>query len=309
MSPLQSGPSGDVLQNPPMIPGFQAALPVRVSFGDGVVSELGDVVAGRRVLVVVEEPVAGIPAVARAIAGMDVHAKPAGRADVRRDRRRRPRGGGGAAGGDRRHRRRLGAGRRESRPARRRSGRELRAVLRRGGAGGGAARRPGGRPDDQRHRLGGVGRGRRGRSRGAAQARRRASADARAARAGRPAADGRPAARGNRLHRRRCAGAGDRRRDRLQRQRAVGGHRPGGVPSRRRRAGAGCPRRRRPRGAARAGAGQPDGRPGDEPLRLLRRPRAGALDRLDLRAAARADRRPRPGRDAGGQPAGLRAAA
>ena len=29
-------------------------------------------------LVVVEDPVAGIPAVARAIAGMDVHAKPAG---------------------------------------------------------------------------------------------------------------------------------------------------------------------------------------------------------------------------------------
>ena len=71
------GASGDVLQNPPMIPGFQAALPVRVSFGDGVVSELRAVVAGRRVLVVVEEPVAGIPAVARAIAGMDVHAKPA----------------------------------------------------------------------------------------------------------------------------------------------------------------------------------------------------------------------------------------
>ena len=55
------------------------------------------------------------------------------------------------------------------------------------------------------------------------------------------------------------------------------------------RSGARRSRRRRPRRAARAGAGQPDGRPGDEPLRLLRRPRAGALDRLDLRAAARAD--------------------
>jgi alcohol dehydrogenase len=61
-----------------MIPGFQAALPVRVSFGDGVVSQLGDVVAARRALVVVEEPVAAIPAVAQAIAGMDVHVKPAG---------------------------------------------------------------------------------------------------------------------------------------------------------------------------------------------------------------------------------------
>ena len=65
-----------------MIPGFQAALPVRVSFGDGVVSELGGVVAGRRVLVVVEEPVAGIPAVARAIAGMRC-ARQAGRASRR----------------------------------------------------------------------------------------------------------------------------------------------------------------------------------------------------------------------------------
>jgi alcohol dehydrogenase len=61
-----------------MIPGFQAALPVRVSFGDGVVSQLGDVVAARRALVIVEEPVAAIPAVAQAIAGMVVHVKPAG---------------------------------------------------------------------------------------------------------------------------------------------------------------------------------------------------------------------------------------
>src|SRR5690242_11765902 len=78
MSPLQSGRPAMCYRIPDMIAGFQASLPVRVSFGDGAVSELRDVVAGRRALVVVEEPVAGIPAVAQAIAGMDVHAKPAG---------------------------------------------------------------------------------------------------------------------------------------------------------------------------------------------------------------------------------------
>jgi choline dehydrogenase len=43
------------------ISSFTAQLPVRVLFGDGVVSELAGIVGERRALVVVEEPVAAIP--------------------------------------------------------------------------------------------------------------------------------------------------------------------------------------------------------------------------------------------------------
>ena len=62
-------------------------------------------------------------------------------------------------------------------------------------------------------------------------------------------------------------------------------------------------RRRRPH---RAEPGQPDGRPGDEPVRLRRRPRARPRDRIDPGAAARPHGRPGAGRDARGEPPRLR---
>ncbi len=57
---------------------FTCHLPVAVSFGDGAIGELPALVQGRSALVVVEEPVAGIPAVRRAIVGAGVHPKPPG---------------------------------------------------------------------------------------------------------------------------------------------------------------------------------------------------------------------------------------
>ena len=51
---------------------------------------------------------------------------------------------------------------------------------------------------------------------------------------------------------------------------------------------------------------QPAGRPGDEPVGLRRRPRARARPRRPAGAAARAERRPRAGRDARRRPGGLR---
>ncbi len=61
-----------------MIESFRADLPVRVSFGDGAIGELPGLVSGRRAMVVVEEPVAAIPAVAEAIDGIPAIVKPAG---------------------------------------------------------------------------------------------------------------------------------------------------------------------------------------------------------------------------------------
>ena len=51
---------------------------MRVSFGDGVIGELPGLASGRRAMVVVEEPVAAIPAVAEAIDGIPAIVKPAG---------------------------------------------------------------------------------------------------------------------------------------------------------------------------------------------------------------------------------------
>ena len=61
-----------------MIDAFAAQLPVRIRFGEGVVSELPGLVAGRRALVVVEQPVAELAGVAAAIEGLPAFAKPAG---------------------------------------------------------------------------------------------------------------------------------------------------------------------------------------------------------------------------------------
>ena len=53
---------------------FRSYLPVRISFGDGVAGELSDVLDGlgaRSALVLLEEPIAGIPGVARALAACE----------------------------------------------------------------------------------------------------------------------------------------------------------------------------------------------------------------------------------------------
>jgi choline dehydrogenase len=63
------------------IPPFHSQLPVRISFGDGAVSELEELLGGRRAFVVVEEPVAGIPAVAEVLehlSAAEVVRKPSG---------------------------------------------------------------------------------------------------------------------------------------------------------------------------------------------------------------------------------------
>jgi len=60
---------------------FSFHLPVRIRFGEGVVAALPDVLAeleAHTATVVVEAPVAAIPAVADAIAGLDVFEKPPG---------------------------------------------------------------------------------------------------------------------------------------------------------------------------------------------------------------------------------------
>jgi alcohol dehydrogenase len=67
------------------IPPFQSQLPVRISFGDGVVSELEGLVAGRRAVVVVEEPVASVAAVADVLVRLtnaEVLVKPSGEPTV-----------------------------------------------------------------------------------------------------------------------------------------------------------------------------------------------------------------------------------
>jgi len=53
-------------------------LPVRVRFGNGAVGELPEVIGGRRALVVSEQPVLAIPAVAAVVAGLPVHERPPG---------------------------------------------------------------------------------------------------------------------------------------------------------------------------------------------------------------------------------------
>jgi choline dehydrogenase len=57
---------------------FTCHLPVAISFGDGVIGRLPDLVAGASALGVVEELVAGIPSVESAVAGMRVHLKQPG---------------------------------------------------------------------------------------------------------------------------------------------------------------------------------------------------------------------------------------
>ena len=68
-----------------MVGPFCFHLPVRIRFGEGAVAELSDVLAelgAKAPTVVVEAPVAGIEAVARAIAGLDIYEKPAGEPTV-----------------------------------------------------------------------------------------------------------------------------------------------------------------------------------------------------------------------------------
>ena len=61
-----------------MIDAFAAHLPVRIRFGEGVAEQIPELIGGRRALAIVEQPVAGIPAVAAATAGVEVLAKPPG---------------------------------------------------------------------------------------------------------------------------------------------------------------------------------------------------------------------------------------
>jgi len=66
---------------------FSFHLPVRIRFGEGAVSGLSDVLAelgARAAAAVVEAPVAAIPAVAAALAGLDVHVKEAGEPTIER---------------------------------------------------------------------------------------------------------------------------------------------------------------------------------------------------------------------------------
>jgi choline dehydrogenase len=57
---------------------FAVDLPVRIRFGEGVMGDLPEVVAGRRALVIVERPVASDPSVVDAVRGLDVREKPPG---------------------------------------------------------------------------------------------------------------------------------------------------------------------------------------------------------------------------------------
>jgi choline dehydrogenase len=61
-----------------VIGAFAAHLPVRVRFGEGVVGQLPDVIGGRRAVAVVDPPVGAIPALATALAGLEILAKPPG---------------------------------------------------------------------------------------------------------------------------------------------------------------------------------------------------------------------------------------
>lgn len=58
-----------------MIQRFDAQLPVRIRFGEGAVAALPELVAGRPALVVAEQPVLAIAAVAEAVAGLPIHLK------------------------------------------------------------------------------------------------------------------------------------------------------------------------------------------------------------------------------------------
>jgi len=61
-----------------VIAAFAAQLPVRIRFGEGVAEQIPELIGGRRALAIVEGPVADIPAVAVATAGLEVLAKPPG---------------------------------------------------------------------------------------------------------------------------------------------------------------------------------------------------------------------------------------
>ncbi|MDX6549360.1 MAG: choline dehydrogenase [Gaiellales bacterium] len=61
-----------------MIEAFAAHLPVRIRFGEGVTALIPELVVGRRALALVEQPVLAIPAVAAAVAGLEVFCKPPG---------------------------------------------------------------------------------------------------------------------------------------------------------------------------------------------------------------------------------------
>ncbi|HEX5251341.1 MAG TPA: iron-containing alcohol dehydrogenase, partial [Gaiellales bacterium] len=68
-----------------MVDPFSFHLPVRIRFGEGAVAALPDVLAelgATAPIVVVEAPVAALADVARAIAGLDVYAKPPGEPTV-----------------------------------------------------------------------------------------------------------------------------------------------------------------------------------------------------------------------------------
>ena len=57
---------------------FSMHLPVRVRFGNGAVTSLPEVVGRRSALVISEQPVLAVPAVAEVVGGMAVYEKPAG---------------------------------------------------------------------------------------------------------------------------------------------------------------------------------------------------------------------------------------
>jgi choline dehydrogenase len=61
-----------------VIAAFAAHLPVRIRFGEGAAEQIPDLIGDRRALAIVEGPVAAIPAVAAATAGIEILAKPPG---------------------------------------------------------------------------------------------------------------------------------------------------------------------------------------------------------------------------------------
>jgi choline dehydrogenase len=61
-----------------VIEAFAAHLPVRIRFGEGVTELITELVAGRRALALVEQPLLAISAVASAVDGLDMFGKPPG---------------------------------------------------------------------------------------------------------------------------------------------------------------------------------------------------------------------------------------
>ena len=161
-------------------------------------------------------------------------------------------------------------------------------------------------PDDVGYRQRGLGRERPHGHGARPEDRLRPSGHARAARARRSGADVRAARGADRALGRRRHGAGDRRLHRDELVPAVGRLRAGGVPPRRALAPRGGRRRSRRGGATPPLLCEPHGRPGDEPLRLRRRPRARAGARERQAPSPRSDDRARPRGDARVDPRRLR---